>query len=607
MNNSLPLNSSKEINPKLFFLLFFLYQLFFTLQGLDLSDEGFFCTFYQQIFDNPDSVQYNFMFWLSGIVGGAFHYVFGSTGVLGLRIFAALMTTGSVVLVYNLLKKYLVIGHLQLGLAIVLLLMNNNTKVYHYNYLSVLFYVITAILLFRGLKENKFSFLFISGLFIALDTFSRIPSVVNLGLALAIFYFGFLNKTPFKKQLLQVFVFGAGFVVGVGAVLMAIKAIGHWDVFVNAIILVGKLGSGAEESAYGMSALIMQFVNAYFASLKVAAIVLAGAVLAAASMNYLKTTPFYRKWFVDIMKYAILLVLLLFIVKGVIDNFAALYFMTGLSLICGLLILVSNAAKEMKLLTFIGCFILMAYPLGSGAGLYSVGIYSLWFSFPIALDFLFNIRSFNGRFDLGGNSLQLCTMVSVQEKQFIDIKRYIVLICIVAGLYYSWYYPFFDYHQRTKMTYTVNNDYLKGVRTTRERATVMTELLNESTKYVKPGDYTLAYHSIPMFHAATKTIPFVHNSMPWFYQASVFKEELDLAVQRTNIHPVVVIQKRKTVGRAGSTWPDPAPYYDEAWYRKNGPRDSTLNVFLQENHYSEVWSNEMFRILTPGRSDSLNQ
>jgi hypothetical protein len=187
------------------------------------------------------------------------------------------------------------------------------------------------------------------------------------------------------------------------------------------------------------------------------------------------------------------------------------------------------------------------------------------------------------------------------ERQLRHLKNFVAIACIIAGLFYSWYYPFFDYHERSKMVYTTNSKYL-NVYTTRERATVMNELLTESAKYVKPGDYTLAYHSIPMFHYATRTVPFVHNSMPWFYQASVFREELDGAVKRTGIFPVVVMQRRKTVGKAGSTWPDPAPYYDTAWYKKNWPRDSTLNSFLETNHYQKAWENGMFTIMVPQKT-----
>ncbi|MDP9043030.1 MAG: hypothetical protein M3N30_13715, partial [Bacteroidota bacterium] len=60
--------SLEKLNPswidtKLFFLFIFVFQLVLIFQGVEMSDEGFLATFYQQIFDHPESVQYNFMFW----------------------------------------------------------------------------------------------------------------------------------------------------------------------------------------------------------------------------------------------------------------------------------------------------------------------------------------------------------------------------------------------------------------------------------------------------------------------------------------------------------------------------------------------------------------
>ena len=145
----------ERMNTKVFFFLLFFYQVLFIFQGVDLSDEGFYATFYQQIYNNPEATQYNFMFWFSGIVGGAFDYVFHGLGIWGMRLAGVLVTTSTIIVTYNLLKKYLNPGHLKLGLLMVLLFINNNLKEIHYNDLSALFNMLTILYLFTGLKENK--------------------------------------------------------------------------------------------------------------------------------------------------------------------------------------------------------------------------------------------------------------------------------------------------------------------------------------------------------------------------------------------------------------------------------------------------------------------
>ncbi len=144
---------------------------------------------------------------------------------------------------------------------------------------------------------------------------------------------------------------------------------------------------------------------------------------------------------------------------------------------------------------------------------------------------------------------------------------------------------------------------MRGIYTTKERASILNELLEQSAKYVKPGQYVLAYHSIPMYHYWTETVPFLRNSMPWFYEAPWLREELNATVEEKKILPVVVQQLKKTVGNAGE-WPDPPSYYDSAWHKRNLPRDSVLNEFMSIHHYKEVWKNDVFKILIPG-NDSL--
>ena len=588
-----------RINLKVFFLLLFAYQVLFTFQGLDLSDEGFVGTFYQQIFSNPESVQYNFMFWLSGIVGGVFNYFFGESGIWGLRVFSAILTTASIILVYRLLKPYLNATHLKIGLVVVTLFLSNNTKVFHYNYLSVLFYILTISFLFKGLRENGWLYFFIAGVFVAMDTLTRIPSIVNMGLVIAIFYYGYKNKTVFSRQFKQSLFFIAGFAAGILLMLVVMKLIGHFDIFINALKLVVQMGGSADEGHYGLLKLIQQFLGSYSASLKYAFIILSFLLLVAVGVDYYRTGPYYKKWILEIFKYLLILFVAFLTVAKIIDHKMLLYFLTGTSLMAGFLILMSDGNTELKTLMLMGCYILLAYPFGSSAGLITVGIYSLWIAFPIASDYFLNIRKADVSVNILESNTQFKAKLLAEGIRWNAVKRYTTILCISACLYYAWYYPFFDYHERTDMRYSVNSKYLRGIYTTRGRADIINELINESSKYIKPGDYVLAYHSMPLFNYITRTVPYVRNSMPWFYNTSVFNAELNLAYERTGVLPVIIRQKRKTFGKSGSAWPDPEPFYDAIWYKRNAPRDSCMNIFLEKNNYNKVWENQVFEILTP--------
>ncbi|MGZ8550465.1 MAG: glycosyltransferase family 39 protein [Chitinophagaceae bacterium] len=197
----------ENMNTRAFFLLLFLYQLIFIFQGLDFLDEGFTATFYQQFYNDPASVTYNFMFWLSGLIGGTFYYLFPDTGLLGLRFLSILFTMSTILLVYNLLKNYLNKTNLKIGLLLVTMCVCQNPKIFHYNFLSIVLYTATASLLFNGLKKNNRWMLLLSGAMVGLDVFARIPSLVNLGLVVAIAFYGYLNKTAVKNIILQIIFF----------------------------------------------------------------------------------------------------------------------------------------------------------------------------------------------------------------------------------------------------------------------------------------------------------------------------------------------------------------------------------------------------------------
>ena len=76
----------EQMHERFFFVLVVLLQLVFIFQGLNFTDSGFAAVFYQRIFSDPSSVQYNFTYWLTGIIGGGWLQLFPGLGLLGLRI-----------------------------------------------------------------------------------------------------------------------------------------------------------------------------------------------------------------------------------------------------------------------------------------------------------------------------------------------------------------------------------------------------------------------------------------------------------------------------------------------------------------------------------------
>lgn len=592
-----------RISTRAFFLILIIYQVLFIFQGLELSDEGFFLTLYDQIFTNPETVQYNFPFWFSGVIGGAIDYIFPNTGIWGFRFAGVLLTTGTVLLSYHLLKKYLNKNYLKLGLLLVIIFISNNAKELQYNNLSAFFYLLIAFLLFRGIRDNKIWLLFLAGAVVSLNTFTRFPNILGIGFAAGIIYYGFITGVSLKTHIRRCLVFIGGFVITTALIIVIMKLAGHWEIYINSLktlfgMVTEQEGSrGKNISNYNSSRLIQLFFTDYAKAIAYAACVIVLLTSTLVAVNYIEKKAFYKRWMVTFPKYIALLMIFALTFMKMVDYIVLLYFLTGLSLITALLILISDNI-EIKILSFLGCFILLVFPLGSSEGIRMVEPYALWLAFPIIINYLFNITSINTNFSISSKTSPYNIYLTATPEKLNSARNFVLVASIFMCLYFSYYYPFFDRQNRVKMHYGINNKKAWGVYTSKGRADAMNSLLSETSKYIKPGDYLLAYDCVPMLNYLTDTRPYIRNAYPWLYAAPVFEKELGSAVIRTKELPVIIVQKIKTIGD-GSDWPQNPLRTDEEWQKINEPRNNVLKDFLTSNNYKEAWSNDIFRILIP--------
>jgi len=583
------------INVKVFFAFIFLYQIIFIFQGLDFADEGYYATFYQQIFIDPQSVMHNFMYWLTGIVGGTFVYLFPQSGLLGIRILGVMVTTATIILAYNLLKKYVNIYHLRLGLLLVTILISNDPKELNYDNLSMLLFVTSIVFLFNGLQENKLYKLFISGAFIGLNCFTRVTNVLGVSLILGIIYYGFINRPAIKLLLKQILFFLGGFLLMVFAILLFIKLINHYDSFINSVGIVLHMGTD-EGSEHNIKSLLFSFLKKYYLSFCYFSILSVISIIAAWLCNMFQSkTKYNLKFLVTVLPYCFFLLVIFLTVIGKIRWVSLLFFFMGLSLTAAFLIIVNHNNKHVKLLAFIGILILFFYPAGSDE---FVEMFSLWIIFPIAVDYFFSIKSIDNQMSISRLDNAKSITLNISELQVNSIKKLFIYSCIFTGLYYTYYYPYFDISNRINMHYSVENKYLKGIYTTKERSVAVNELLKESTKYLKKNDYTLAYDCIPMFHFLTETRPFIYNPWPAAYLSDAFRNKLYESLKERKKLPVVIMQKLNTLN---SKWPLNT-YEIYAENKENLTRNICMNDFLKHYQYRKVWENVAFEILLPGES-----
>jgi hypothetical protein len=609
MNKIPPFNTGTALFPffskmdtRLFFGLLFILELLLIFQGLDLSDEGFLSTFYSHIFNNPVSVSYNFMFWLTGIIGGAWAKVFSPLGLLGIRLGGAVVNTVTAIITFQLLKKYLNPVYLKIGLLLVILSLNNDIKVLNYNTLSSLFYVIIVIFLFSGLQKERLTKILMSGFFVGLNVFIRTPNILEIGLVLGILYYQYLSGGSWTTVLKQIIVFIAGFLIAIGCVVLAMYFAGHLPIFLGSMKLLFAMGKGVKnpdvEGGYGIFRLLDLFRSNIVQSLKYALIPAAFVFGCLYLLTRFRNKPKPVKVLLNTVIGFALAGFLFLIIIHKIDHFTELFFLNGLILLTAIALIFGSIEEEIKMLLFFGVFFLLSFPLGSSDGIFTAGRYCLWIALPVTMHCILNIDSTNFTWVIKGEKKEYAGDLWFSEKLFAATKKILVFILIFAGFYFVYYYPFFDRRNRMLMHYSLQSDNLKGIYTTRGRAAVFNELLRESNRYMKPNDYVIAYDNMAMFYYATKTVPLLTNPLPGVYSSTLFRADLNSMQERSTKLPPVVMQKIATIGDA-SKWPEETMPGNYSKMDRNLTRNYILDSFLKKNNYKEVWSNQDFKILIP--------
>jgi hypothetical protein len=582
------------MNDKVYFVLIIFIQIIFIFQGLDFADSGFDAEFYTRIFSDPYSVQYNFMFWFTGIIGGAWLKLFPGMGLLGLRVAGILFTTVTLWITHDLLKKYLHTGPLRLSLLLIILFLATSIKELNYDDVSALFFICAASLLFSGLTREKPYLLFLAGVFISLNTFSRIPNLAGLALVLVIWFSGYLDHNTAKQIIVRSSIFFAGFgIMSVGMILL-MKSMHHDVIYLNSLKLVGHMG-GDLKNSHGIYSLFKASIVNYGEALSVSILMLVTIWSSSAAWKRLKseipvTIPYLR--FIKYLILAILTAVFIYRAKKDPDFWLyLLFFYSGTGLIVGFLIITGQQPKNLRLLTAIGCIMLLVLPMGSDYVLLTVGKYSIWIIVPITIDYLLNIRALSSKVILSENSHHTYEQM-IDSKHLTGLRYACIYLTLVFILSVTYYYPYFDRSNRSEMRFAVNSERAKCIYTTESRARVINEMLVASALYVKQGDYVLAFESIPMYYYLTDTKPFMHNSWVRLYSDFLFREELYKSLNEIHILPIVIMQKRSTLG---NNWPE---NYAEDFKFKPGQL-ADMRDFLKTYYYKQVWENDFFVIFEP--------
>ncbi len=555
-----------------------------SFQGFDFCDEGWYMTFYQQIFNAPETVEYNFAFWLTGIVGGIWYELFPEGGILSFRLLTIVIIIATVIVAYKLLVQYIKKEYVVLGLLMVMLVNDFGYLAFYYNHLSGFLAVCIVYFLDRGLRKQSLLQLSIAGLLTAINVFSRLPNVTLFALLLVFPAQYFFDKAIDKKYILkQILAFIGGSILGFVMVYLVMLSLGHVTVFKNAVSGIINKGGNAD-SNHNITRLLGFYAKEYIKIVKFSLNIIPVALVITVMSSYLKNKTYLKP-----LTYIIGVGAITFLFRK--DAVYSLYCLGLMGAIY--LILAKRITPAIKSIAFLASVVAVLLPMGSDGGIHNAGYVCIWLILPVFMHAFSTLQSANMQLNLSQGEGKL----SIAKH---DFKTFIIVLAIsffaVKGYKIS-KEAYFDQGSRLHKTYAIHNT-LANVYTTKERADITNAVLKALEPHVKTGDYLLAYDNVPMLNYLTETKPYMGISWVWVYDSKTFETKLKQAEETLSL-PVVVQQKFRTI--VSFTEPDET-YMDETkeegYIYKKG-RVIAMNAFLKRNNYEVIWSNTHFNILKP--------
>lgn len=594
MNNYLYLlQSSQKMMPDkkqcyICILIIIALQLLLTFQGFDVCDEGFSLTFYQQIFNSPNSVEYNFSYWLSGIVGGLWYKLFEGGGILWFRFLAVLVNTSTFMLSYKLLANYMRSRDALIGLSMVLFVNNYGHIVFYHNHLSALLAVLSICFLYYGLTKQKSLFVVLSGMVIGVNVFTRIPNITLLILVVAIPVFIYWKSIKLVKSVRLISFFSSGFLLGLLLVFGLMFFLGHLSIMEKSLLSIIDLGKN-EGSTHNIFYLLHSYVSNY------KKIFLLFCAFVVTSIGFLyKKSVFKTNKFLYVFKG-----FLCFFIFTILFQKGGIYIVYALGYAGVLSFLAFNSSNNyFKLLSLLGFLMMFILPLGSSGGVYDSGYMWIWLSVPI---FIHLLSSFNDlQISLKYNGI--ITSISTSKKAIKSLMLVVFFSYFSAKAYSISQEAYFDKGSRFYKTYKINSPLARGVYTTEKRAEVINEFLPVLERFVAKDDYLFVYDNMPMLHFITQTRPYMYNPWVWVYDATSFKNKLLKAEKEIPVLPIIVQQRFNTLGEFSNPITGYLRESGADSYLFNRQRIAEMNSFIKRNNYKVVWSNSYFNIYSVAKN-----
>ena len=243
----------------IFPVILFLFPLLKANQGIDLTDTGYSLGNYR--FFSPDGGVWVLLTFLANAVGALLSKLpFGGT-MLGMKIYTGLLVSVLALLGYRFFKTKMPAWIAFAGELAAIGFCWCPTVIL-YNYLTYFFFLLGAILLFRGLAGGRNICLLLAGVVLGMNALVRFPNnILEAGLILALWYYGWLKRKPAKQIAGETGLCMAGYLASF-AVMIGIVTIFYGSMALRDMIM-GVFNISGNASDYTLGEMLLAILSAY--------------------------------------------------------------------------------------------------------------------------------------------------------------------------------------------------------------------------------------------------------------------------------------------------------------------------------------------------------
>ena len=506
-NNYFPHIAKKEV--LLVFLAGFVFRLLVSLQGADGVDVGFCNVFYQVIFTQPDSNVFNFIYYLTGIVGGTWELICGQYGLLGFRLLEALVLSGAIAMLYVTFRHWMPLRSslIAIGISFIFPLLS---VTFHYDTLSYLLITLSAFAFSRSLSGHQAWWLMVSGIMITLAIAARIVNATLL--ILLVIPFAYYLKQGEKRQAVysSLWMF-SGVLTGALLVLCLMLSLGHLEYYIAALgEAFGTFNSA--DATHSRGYLVWKFFHGYQNILLQAFPIFGIAYLWKLACQKLHGTT-----------------------QTVAQSVLAIGF--------GVLAYTSPPYTTLMGFCFLVCFFGMYKSfLQEKEGAVVVFLLTAMFVFPFGSDIgaqgIFNwcvgLLVFPAVYSIGR-----CKNTWLQRGMFVAFAS-----IALAALVRTSVKVYGDRGPRYKCIYMLQPERL-NIFTEKERSVAAQHVIAQILRYTSENHLMLLINQQSELYYATRTIPFLGHTQPLVYLGSRMDERLNERLSHFGMYPTVVFLKQE--------------------------------------------------------------